>query len=37
MHLFFECPFNTACWNFVGIHRNFELPLLGYGVTSSKK
>jgi len=28
MHLFFECPFNTACWNFVGIHRNFELPCL---------
>ena len=28
MHLFFECPFSTACWNFVGIRGNFELPCL---------
>ncbi|KAG0529488.1 hypothetical protein BDA96_05G102700 [Sorghum bicolor] len=28
-HLFFICPFSQACWNFVGITWNLNLPHLG--------
>uniref|UniRef100_A0A0A9D7I7 Reverse transcriptase zinc-binding domain-containing protein n=1 Tax=Arundo donax TaxID=35708 RepID=A0A0A9D7I7_ARUDO len=25
-HLFFECPFSTRCWNFIGIQWDHSLP-----------
>lgn len=28
MHLFFECPFSSSCWNSIGIHWNLNLPCL---------
>jgi len=27
-HLFFACPFSTACWNLIGIQWDFSLPPL---------
>ncbi|PVH38547.1 hypothetical protein PAHAL_5G286300 [Panicum hallii] len=27
-HLFFDCPFSQACWTFLGISWDFDIPFL---------
>lgn len=37
LHLFFECPFSTSCWQSISIHQNLNLQPLDMAITAREQ